>query len=132
MCVFARTLPWTSVLHVWDMFLCEGFSNFLNFFRSIIFVTNFSSILSKGIKIVFKVAIEIISTKLKDENKKTCPTMYETLQKLRNIPKNNLSESILVDHILKIELHDRDLQREHNVQEKNRRKAKIPTNNKNK
>lgn len=92
----------------------------------------FSSILSKGIKIVFKVAIEIISTRLKDENKKTCPTMYETLQKLRNIPKENLSESILVDHILKIELHDRDLQREHNVQEKNRRKAKISTNNKNK
>jgi hypothetical protein len=58
--------------------------------------------------------------------------MYETLQKLRNIPKENLSESILVDHILKIELHDRDLQREHNVQEKNRRKAKISTNNKNK
>ena len=24
MCIFARTLPWTSVLRVWDMFLCEG------------------------------------------------------------------------------------------------------------
>jgi hypothetical protein len=58
--------------------------------------------------------------------------MYETLEKLRNIPKEYLSESILVDHILKLELHDRDLQREHNVQEKKRRKAKIPTNNKNK
>jgi hypothetical protein len=61
--------------------------------------------------------------------------MYETLEKLRNIPKEYLSESILVDHILKLELHDRDLQHEHNVQEKKRRKAKSPkspTNNKNK
>ena len=24
MCVYARTLPWRSVLRVWDMFLCEG------------------------------------------------------------------------------------------------------------
>lgn len=24
MCAFSRTLPWGSVLRVWDMFLCEG------------------------------------------------------------------------------------------------------------
>lgn len=24
MCAFARTLPWSSVLRVWDMFFCEG------------------------------------------------------------------------------------------------------------
>ncbi len=24
MCAFSRTLPWASVLRVWDMFLCEG------------------------------------------------------------------------------------------------------------
>lgn len=24
MCVFSRTLPWSSVLRVWDMFFCEG------------------------------------------------------------------------------------------------------------
>lgn len=26
MCIFARTLPWASVLRVWDMFFCEGIS----------------------------------------------------------------------------------------------------------
>ena len=26
MCVFTRTLPWASVLRVWDMFFCEGAS----------------------------------------------------------------------------------------------------------
>lgn len=65
---------------------------------------------------------------LKDENKKTCPSMYETLEKLRNIPKQYLSEQVLVDHVLKLELHDRDLQREHNIQEKKRRKAKTSAN----
>lgn len=24
MCAFARTLPWSCVLRVWDMFFCEG------------------------------------------------------------------------------------------------------------
>jgi hypothetical protein len=24
MCAFARTLPWSSVLRVWDMFFCDG------------------------------------------------------------------------------------------------------------
>lgn len=24
MCIFSRTLPWCSVLRVWDMFFCEG------------------------------------------------------------------------------------------------------------
>ena len=24
LCIFSRTLPWPSVLRVWDMFLCEG------------------------------------------------------------------------------------------------------------
>ena len=24
MCIFSRTLPWSCVLRVWDMFFCEG------------------------------------------------------------------------------------------------------------
>lgn len=24
MCIFSRTLPWASVLRVWDIFFCEG------------------------------------------------------------------------------------------------------------
>lgn len=27
MCAFSRTLPWSSVLRVWDMFFCEGGSS---------------------------------------------------------------------------------------------------------
>jgi len=32
MCIYSRTLPWSSVLRMWDMFLCEGTSRpLLNF-----------------------------------------------------------------------------------------------------
>lgn len=27
MCAFSRTLPWSSILRVWDMFFCEGRSS---------------------------------------------------------------------------------------------------------
>lgn len=76
-----------------------------------------------GIKIVFKAAIVIISMTLEHSVKK-CPTMYETLEVLRHIPAKNLTESILIDRIHKLDLNDRDLQREHQHQESIRRKAK--------
>lgn len=31
MCAFSRTLPWASVLRVWDMFLCDGNKSFPHF-----------------------------------------------------------------------------------------------------
>ncbi|CAG2108442.1 unnamed protein product [Medioppia subpectinata] len=101
MCVFARTLPWTSVLRVWDMFLCEG------------------------IKIVFKCAIVLVSVTLKSDTKKTCPSMYETLEKLRHLSVYHMSEPLMVESILRCELHDQDLQREHNIQEKKRRQKAV-------
>ncbi|XP_054158632.1 TBC1 domain family member whacked-like [Oppia nitens] len=113
MCVFARTLPWPSVLRVWDMFLCEG------------------------IKIVFKCAIVLVSDTMRAANKKTCPSMYETLERLRQPSHWTTNESILVDSIVRCDLHDGDLQREHNIQEKRRskqkqqQKTKISANNNN-
>lgn len=29
MCIFSRTLPWSCVLRVWDMFFCEGSARWL-------------------------------------------------------------------------------------------------------
>ncbi|CAG2174646.1 unnamed protein product [Oppiella nova] len=73
------------------------------------------------IKIVFKCAIVLVSTTLRNDTKKTCPSMYETLEKLRNLSVYHMSEPVLVDSILKCEIHDSDLQREHNIHEKKRR-----------
>ncbi|XP_035212023.1 TBC1 domain family member 10A-like isoform X2 [Stegodyphus dumicola] len=73
MCAFSRTLPWSSVLRVWDMFLCEG------------------------IKVLFKVALVILKNVLgKPETLRNCPTMYETLECLRHIPSEYLQDDFLI------------------------------------
>lgn len=50
--------------------------------------------------------------------------MYETCQKLRNIPKKLLEEEQLIKGIRHIELKDSDLLREHKIQVKKYRKTR--------
>ncbi|KAI2800516.1 hypothetical protein RDWZM_009133 [Blomia tropicalis] len=100
MCIYSRNLPWSSVLRVWDMFLCEG------------------------VTILFKVGIYLVDVSLRNESTKTCPSMYETCQKLRNIPKKLLEEEQLIKGIRHIELKDSDLLREHKIQVKKYRKTR--------
>lgn len=58
MCVFTRTLPWSTVLRVWDMFFCEG------------------------VKVMFRVALVLIKNLLgKPEQLAECPGLYETMEK---------------------------------------------------
>ena len=61
MCVFCRTLPWSTVLRVWDMVLfCEG------------------------VKVLFKVAIVLVQNTIgRAKEAKQCESMYETLAKLK-------------------------------------------------
>lgn len=59
-----------------------------------------------------------------NENTKTCPSMYETIQKLRTIPKHFLTEESLIKGLKHIDLKDADLLREHKIQLKKHRKAK--------
>lgn len=61
---------------------------------------------------------------LRNESTKTCPSMYETCQKLRNIPKKLLEEEQLIKGIRHIELKDSDLLREHKIQVKKYRKTR--------
>jgi len=55
--------------------------------------------------------------------------MYETIQKLRNIPKHFLAEETLIRGLKHIDLRDADFLREHKIQlkkhRKNKNKAKI-------
>ncbi|KAH7646141.1 tbc1 domain family member 10a-like protein [Dermatophagoides farinae] len=100
MCIYSRNIPWPSVLRVWDMFLCEGLT------------------------ILFKVGLYLVDIALKHETMKTCPTMYETCQKLRNIPKLLLTEDSLIRGIKRFELRDIDLLKEHKIQMKKFHKSK--------
>ncbi|RWS28141.1 TBC1 domain family member 10A-like protein [Leptotrombidium deliense] len=101
MCIFSRTLPWPTVLRVWDMFFCEG------------------------IVVVFKVALILMACALGESSqRKQCPTMYETLHSLRNIPQKCMSEEFLIEKVIDFELSIRDLEREQHLQILKRKKQK--------
>uniref|UniRef100_A0A1B6CLH1 Rab-GAP TBC domain-containing protein n=1 Tax=Clastoptera arizonana TaxID=38151 RepID=A0A1B6CLH1_9HEMI len=93
LCVFTRTLPWSSILRVWDLFLCEG------------------------VKILFKVALVLMKLSLGDKSvsilRKKYPSMYETLEALRNPPVHILEEDFLVREMFRLKLTDEDFRNEH-------------------
>uniref|UniRef100_A0A8D8RJ63 TBC1 domain family member 10B n=1 Tax=Cacopsylla melanoneura TaxID=428564 RepID=A0A8D8RJ63_9HEMI len=102
LCAFVRTLPWETLLRVWDMFLCEG------------------------VKIFFKAALVVIRMSLPCKTyaklKKEFPTMYETLQALRHPSQQLLEEEIVVEQILNLNLTVEDFQHEHQRQTLKRKK----------
>uniref|UniRef100_A0A8C6P4H6 TBC1 domain family member 10A n=1 Tax=Nothobranchius furzeri TaxID=105023 RepID=A0A8C6P4H6_NOTFU len=76
MCAFCRTLPWASVLRVWDMFLCEG------------------------VKILFKVGLVLLKYSLGTQEKlKGCHGLYETMELLRSINPQYTHEAFLVHEV---------------------------------
>lgn len=93
MCAFSRTLPWASVLRVWDMFLCDG------------------------VKIIFRVGLVLLKCMLGTREKlKACQGQYETMELLRAIEPRYMQEGFLVREILEIPVTARDVEREHHTQ----------------
>lgn len=99
LCVFTRTLPWGSVLRVWDMFMCEG------------------------VKVIFKVALVILKHTLTKPVMSQCPTMYETLMVLKDLPSHVTSEDFLLPKIIDLNIDEADMKKEHRKQLKKRAKA---------
>ncbi|XP_075895198.1 TBC1 domain family member 10A-like [Nelusetta ayraudi] len=99
MCAFSRTLPWASVLRVWDMFLCDG------------------------VKIIFRVGLVLLKSMLGTREKlKACQGQYETMEILRAIEPRYMQEGFLVREILEVPVTSRDVEREHHSQLKRWRK----------
>lgn len=98
LCLFARTLPWPSVLRIWDMFCCEG------------------------VKVLFRVALVLLKMALPRKVRRKCPSMYETLDVLKHLPANICSEELLIPEVLRLNITEDDMEREHRKQLK-RRKA---------
>ncbi|XP_034025559.1 TBC1 domain family member 10A-like [Thalassophryne amazonica] len=93
MCAFSRTLPWASVLRVWDMFLCDG------------------------VKIIFRVALVLLKCMLGSREKlKACQGQYETMELLRAIVPRYMQEGFLVHQILEVPVTARDVERENHIQ----------------
>eukprot|EP00123_Amoebidium_parasiticum_P010742 comp20289_c0_seq1/m.25459 comp20289_c0_seq1/g.25459 ORF comp20289_c0_seq1/g.25459 comp20289_c0_seq1/m.25459 type:complete len:547 (-) comp20289_c0_seq1:94-1734(-) len=87
MCVFARTLPWSSVLRVWDMFFCQGF------------------------KICFRVALAIF--KLCEADLLKLQGLNQIMDYLRNLPYAKVQPTVLVPVILKTKIPIQELESEH-------------------
>ncbi|XP_003388923.1 PREDICTED: TBC1 domain family member 10A-like [Amphimedon queenslandica] len=90
MSIFSRSLPWRSVLRVWDMFFFEG------------------------VKVLFKVALAIMSLSFsKPKQREECPGFFEVTQKLRNLPLSVTHEGILLPEILRFPIHNQELKKFH-------------------
>ncbi|XP_062310877.1 TBC1 domain family member 10A-like [Osmerus eperlanus] len=101
MCAFSRTLPWASVLRVWDMFLCDG------------------------VKIIFRVGLVLLKSMLGTREKlKACQGQYETMELLRAIEARYMQEGFLVREVLEVPVSERDVEREHHSQLKRWRKTR--------
>ncbi|XP_014671601.1 PREDICTED: TBC1 domain family member 10A-like [Priapulus caudatus] len=101
MCIYSRTLPWASVLRVWDMFFCEG------------------------VKVMFKVALVLLKSMLgRPEQLKQCPDMDETLDRLRNVDQEYMQEDYLAFEATRIKITERDMEKEHQLQVAKRRLQK--------
>uniref|UniRef100_A0AAQ5XBE2 Rab-GAP TBC domain-containing protein n=1 Tax=Amphiprion ocellaris TaxID=80972 RepID=A0AAQ5XBE2_AMPOC len=93
MCAFSRTLPWASVLRVWDMFLCDG------------------------VKIIFRVGLVLLKCMLGTREKlKACQGQYETMELLRAVEPRYMQEGFLVREILEVPVTARDVERVHHSQ----------------
>ncbi|XP_042618532.1 TBC1 domain family member 10A [Cyprinus carpio] len=100
MCAFSRTLPWSSVLRVWDMFLCDG------------------------VKIMFRVGLVLLKCMLGSREKlKACPGQYETMALLKALEPRYMQEGFLIHQVLELPISARDVEREHRVQLKRWRKT---------
>ena len=97
LCVFARTLPWPTVMRVWDMFMCEG------------------------VKVLFRVALVLIKFSLPKSVRKRCPSMYETLDALKNLSSKITQEDFLIEQVQKLNISEEDMEKEHRKQLKKRR-----------
>ncbi|XP_037363150.1 TBC1 domain family member 10B [Talpa occidentalis] len=101
MCIFARTLPWASVLRVWDMFFCEG------------------------VKIIFRVALVLLRHTLGSVEKlRACQGMYETMEQLRNLPQQCMQEEFLVHEVTNLPVTEALIERENATQLKKWRETR--------
>ena len=89
LCIFSRTLPWPSVLRIWDMFLCEG------------------------VKVLFRVALVLLKEALPRKVRRKCPSMSETLDVLKHLPAEICTEEFLFPEVLRLDISEDDMEREH-------------------
>ncbi|KAK3752723.1 hypothetical protein QZH41_018687 [Actinostola sp. cb2023] len=97
MCILARNIPFATVLHVWDMFFCEG------------------------IKVIFRTSLAMVKLILTPKMLPQCPGLFETTEKLRHL--EGMQEDVLVPVSLSLKLSAKDMRKEHEQQVSNQSKG---------
>ncbi|XP_006034254.1 carabin [Alligator sinensis] len=99
LCLFCRTLPFPTVLRIWDAFFSEG------------------------VKVLFRVGLVLVRLALgSGEKLRDCVGVVETLEKLRNIPPEQLQEDAFMEEVHDMAVSHRDLERQCQVKLKKLRK----------
>lgn len=102
LCAMTRTLPWETLLRVWDCFLAEG------------------------IRVIFKVALVILGASLsRHKVRKQCNGLCETLEVLRSPSEKFLEEDFIIHNVLRLNLTIADFEIEHVRQKTRRAKQKL-------
>lgn len=91
MCVYTRTLPWDTVLRVWDMFLCEG------------------------VKVLLKVGVALILLAFSDKTiRDKCDSFDRAIKYLKyRMPKQLLEEEHFVEQLLSLQISEKRLKEAH-------------------
>ncbi|XP_076771066.1 carabin isoform X1 [Arvicanthis niloticus] len=93
LCLFTRSLPFPTVLRIWDAFLSEG------------------------AKVLFRVGLTLMRLALGTvEQRRACPGLLETLGALRAIPPTQLQEEVFMSQVHNVALSEQELQREIRIQ----------------
>lgn len=93
LCLFTRSLPFPTVLRIWDAFLSEG------------------------AKVLFRVGLTLMRLALGTVEQRTaCPGLLETLGALRAIPPTQLQEEVFMSQVHSVTLSERVLQQEIRIQ----------------
>jgi len=94
MCLYTRSLPWSTVLRVWDMFMCEG------------------------VKVLIKVGIALIVTAFKSkEARQHCDSFDRAIKYLKyKLPQSLLEEDRFMEEVLSVKVSERRFKEEHLAQ----------------
>ncbi|XP_043940127.1 carabin-like [Protopterus annectens] len=102
LCIYSRTLPFPTLLRIWDIFFSEG------------------------VKVLFRVALLLVKIALGSPEKvKECNELVDTLEKLRTIPPQLLQEEFVVHEVCNMTISERDIKRECLIQQHKLRKRNI-------
>ena len=108
MCVYARTLPWCTVLRVWDMFFCEGIQVL---YRVGLYLIS-SAFRSREMDNMIKSSVGLLlSPSSSGARRNNDASMYELLSSLQNLPIACLKESELVKESCAVKFSESDLKR---------------------